>query len=120
MRYEADSIPKDAAEAIRPAFAISLSDDTDHWIEQCRLGNAQFWRSADGAYSAITEVREIGGARVFHMVASAGEFRLELLEEGEAWGLAMGCTKAVTEGRLGWGRVLPNYKTATCQFIKDL
>ena len=120
MRYESDSIPADALEAIRPAFEHSLTDEAEFWVARCRDGQAQYWRSEDGAYSAITEIRDMDKGRVFHMVASCGAFRLELLEAGEQWGRSMGCTKSVTEGRPGWGRVLPGYKTTTCQYIKEL
>ena len=67
MRYEAENLPNDAVQAIRPAFEKSLADQSDFWVEQCRSGNAQYWRSDDGAYSAITEVRDTEKGRVFHL-----------------------------------------------------
>lgn len=120
MRYEADQLPPDALEAISGAFACSLSNQAEYWVDQCRQGNAQYWRSDDGAYSAITEVRDMDKERVFHMIASCGAFRLELLEAGEAWGKSMGCTKSLTEGRPGWAKILPGYKVTHCTYTKDI
>jgi hypothetical protein len=120
MMYEADRLPKDAAEKIRPAFEKSLADQSDFWVEQCRAGNAQYWRSDDGAYSAITEVRDTEKGRVFHMVASAGSYRPSLLEEGENWGREMGCAFSMTEGRPGWAKLLDGYKAVSVQYMKEL
>ncbi len=119
MRYEHDAIPQDALDTIRPAFAHALMDEAPYWVDQCREGLAQYWRSADGAYSAITQVRDTDKGRVFHMVASCGSFREELLREGEEWARTMGCTKSITEGRPGWARVLPGYKVTHCTYSKE-
>lgn len=120
MLFEIAEIPEDAAEIMRPAFAYSRADNVDRWIELCRSGLAQFWVSDDGKYYAITEILDTPARRIFHMVASCGEFCRSLVDEAEAFAKANGCTLSITEGRPGWQRVLKDYKLTHVTIEKEL
>lgn len=118
--YTPDTIPADAEESMRAAFDQTYLQDAAYWVDRCRQDLATFWRSTDGAYSAITEVLETPHGRVFHMVASCGAFRPELLAEGEEAARAIGCVKAITEGRPGWQKHLRDYRVTHITLQKDL
>lgn len=120
MLYTPSTLPIDALQSIAPAFDDTYRQGAEHWIEQCRRDLAQFWRSDDGKYSAVTEVIDTPRGRVFHMVASAGEFRRELVEEAETWAITRGCAKVLTEGRPGWQRVLRDYRLTNVTLEKEL
>ena len=122
MHFSPDSIPAEAVEALRPAFARSwlMQDTPEHWVERCRQDTAQLWRSDDGAYWAITEILDTKKGRVLHEVASAGSYRKSLFDEGEAWAKSIGCVKAVTTGRPGWKKHLTDYRVVTMTFEKEL
>lgn len=124
MRFDPHHIPDEAIEALRPAFTrFGLEGEyhtPEYWVQRCRDGSAQLWRSDDGAYWAVTEVFDTARGRVLHEVASAGAYRKSLFDEGEAWARSVGCTKARTEGRPGWKKRLPDYKVVAMTFEKEL
>lgn len=91
------------AEAMDPAFYPIDYLDTLLLTSRARL--------FVGEHAAIVaEIRAYpGGARALHGLVAAG--RLEeigniLIPRAEAWGKALGCTRAIIESRVGWLRAL--------------
>ncbi|WP_343735342.1 hypothetical protein [Acidovorax sp.] len=109
MHYLPQTIPDEAADALRPAFDRSYTDYVETWLEACRRDEAQLWRR--NQYWAITRVISAlkTGEMICHQVASAGEFDGELLNEIEAWAKSKGCVKMVADVRPGLTRRVDGY-----------
>ena len=124
MLYHPNDIPDEAVEALRPAYERSskLYGTPELWIQRCREGTAQLWRSEDGKYWAVTEVYEgTAYGKLLHGLASSGEFCEELVQEGEAWAKEQGCKAAMTGGRRGWEKLFSTmgYKTVAVMLLKE-
>jgi hypothetical protein len=127
MQYTPETVPDEAVEALRPAFEkFGLEGEQytpEFWIEQCRQGNAQLWRSDDGLYWGVTTMFDSTKGRVFHKVASAGVFNdsaRALYAAGDEWAKARGCTLTRTEGRPGWAKLLSDWKVVAVTLEKEL
>lgn len=109
MHYTPSTIPKDAMEALRPAFDRSYTEHVETWIDRCKSGEAHLWRH--NGYWAIGRLITAlkNGERIYHQVASAGEFEPALVEEMKAWAKANGCVKLVAEVRPGMVRRTSGY-----------
>lgn len=88
------------------------------WLERCRADLAQLWEHH--GYWAISEVIDGKTCRVLHLVASAGKYNDELVDEMEAWGRAIGCKQVVAEVRRGMTRRRPGYRIKAVSVEKDL
>lgn len=127
MRFEPSEIPDEAVEALRPAFSkFGLDGEAytpEFWVQQCRDGHAQLWRSDDGLYWGVTSMFDSAKGRVFHKVASAGVFNeqsRQLYEEGDTWARSQGCRLTRTEGRPGWAKLLSDWKVVAVTLEKEL
>jgi len=118
MHYLPHTIPAEAADALEPAFRRTHTDTAQMWLERCRGDLAQLWMH-DG-YWAISEVIEGKACRVLHLVASAGKYNNELVDEMEAWGRSVGCRQVVAEVRRGMTRRRPGYRIKAVSVEKDL
>jgi hypothetical protein len=82
------------------------------WLdEQVARGSIRAW--AVPTAGMLAEVRVYpGGLREAHCMAAAGELAgiLELKPIVEAWGRIQGCGEAVVESRIGWAKVLKDYR----------
>lgn len=90
--------------------------------EQLAAGAMQFWATDDAAL--VTAIKEWpGGAVTVETVAAAGrkaDIIGPLREAAERFGAAAGCNIALTIGRDGWKRALPEYRHYQSILIKDL
>ena len=85
-------------------------------------GEAQFWAFQRSA--CVTEINIYPRAKHLNFWLTGGDLNdlLSHLPEVEAWGRALGCTRATGTGRPGWDRVMsrhgytPTWRTCT----KDL
>lgn len=118
MHFTPSTIPALAAAALAPAFARSMTDDAETWLDRCLADQAQLWR--DGDLWCITEVRETKAGRVLHGVALAGDYNDRLIPEIEAWARSIGCVSAVLSGRRGFAKRLPDYRIQTITLSKEL
>ena len=118
MHYMPSTVPDEAVEALRPAFAHSYSGTPEEWIQRCRDDLAQLWRV--GRSWAITQIMDVQGIRIIHCKALAGEFNEAIKSEMEAFGRKHGCKKAIYEGRIGWMRKNRDYKTLAAMMEKEL
>lgn len=125
MLFHPSEIPDEAVEALRPAYEHSskLLGTPEQWIQRCKDDTAQLWRSENGKYWAVTEIfEESVYGKLFHAIASAGEFCPDLIKEGEAWAKEQGCKSAMTGGRRGWEKIFTanGYKTISVTLMKEL
>jgi hypothetical protein len=111
-------IPAEAADALACAFARSDVHDAALWVGRCKADLAQLWKR--GNLWAITEVQATKEGRALHIVAMAGDYAPELVEEMEAWGRSAGCSKSFFTGRQGWVRKVPDYRVKTVTLEKEL
>lgn len=118
MHYLPKTVPAEAVEAIRPAFAHGYSGTAEEWIQRCRDDLAQLWR--DGSCWAITQIVEGAEGRVIHCKALAGSTSATLVHEMEAFGKARGCSAAIYEGRPGWARRNKDYRLRAVLMEKEL
>lgn len=93
------------------------------WIDACLIeGTAQFWATDKAAM--VTQVCDWpGGARTLRVLAAAGK-KADLLGPLQAaateYGRGQGCTHLMVEGREGWRRMFPDYRTYQVVLVKDL
>lgn len=118
MHYLPSDIPAEAHGALSPAFDRSYVHSTEEWLQRCRDDLAQLWRH--NGYWGITEVLETRAGRVFHMVASAGDYEDALVEEMEAWARAQGCSRVLSTVRPGFARKRTDYRVKTMTLEKEL
>lgn len=118
MHFLPSTIPDEAAAALAPALLRTHTDTIEMWLERCRADLAQLWEHQ--GYWAISEVIDGKTCRVLHLVASAGVFNNELVDEMEAWGRSVGCKKVVAEVRRGMTRRRPGYRIKSVSVEKDL
>lgn len=118
MHFLPSTVPHEAASALEPAFQRTHTDTAEMWIDRCRADLAQLWEHQ--GYWAISEVIDGKTCRVLHLVASAGVFNHELVDEMEAWGRSVGCKKVVAEVRRGMTRRRPGYRIKSVAVEKDL
>lgn len=118
MFYRPEAIPEEAVQALQPAFDRSYVHQASDWVQRCRDGLAQLWRH--GGYWSITEVLETRAGRVLHLLASAGEYAPELVDEMEQWAKDQGCTRVLATVRPGFARRQPDYRVKTMTLEKEL
>ena len=118
MHFLPSTVPDEAAAALEPAFRRTHTDTAEMWLERCRSDLAQLW--GHQGYWVISEVIDGKTCRVLHLVASAGAFNHELVDEVEAWGRSVGCKKVVAEVRRGMTRRRPGYRIKSVSVEKDL
>ncbi|MFC4924708.1 hypothetical protein [Delftia deserti] len=118
MHFIPSTVPDEAAAALEPAFRRTHTDTAEAWLERCRRDLAQLWEHQ--GYWAISEVINGKTCRVLHLVASAGVFNNELVDEMEAWGRSIGCKKVVAEVRRGMTRRRHGYRIKAVSVEKDL
>ena len=91
------------AEAMDPAF-----HPIDCLDALLLTGRARLFVGEQAAI--VAEIRDYpGGARAVHGLVAAGrieEISGVLIPQAEAWGKALGCTRAIIESRAGWLRAL--------------
>ncbi len=107
MHYTPTTIPYEAAAALAPAFDRYGLHGASEWVQRCRDDLAQLWRVGD--CWAVTEVFDSKRGMVCHVVALAGEFAHQVVQEIEAWAKKNGCALMHFTGRKGWARRLPDY-----------
>ncbi len=112
------SIRAEASNALRPAFDLSHDHDAHVWLDRCEKDLAQLWRH--GELWAITEVRNGKDGRFLHILAMAGEYSRDLVNEMETWAKSIGCVKSVFTGRKGWMRRVPDYKLKAVTLEKEI
>ena len=96
-------------------------------IHRLFLGSAQLWVAADGnrlCAACVTEI-PIRNKRKYCNIWLAGGSGLNnwlsYLPRVEEWARANGCHAMLIEkARIGWKRILPDYKTKTIQMVKEL
>ena len=108
MHYLPNTIPDEAADALRPAFSRTENDMVEVWIARCKKDLAQLWMR-DG-YWIVSEVVNGRNGLVLRLVASAGKFNNELVDEVERWGVSIGCKKVCATVRRGFMRRRPGYR----------
>lgn len=118
MNFLPSAVPDEAAVALEPAFRRTHTDTAEMWLERCRSDLAQLWEHQ--GYWAISEVIDGKSCRVLHLVASAGKFNNELVDEMEAWGRSVGCKQVVAEVRRGMTRRRAGYRIKAVSVEKDL
>lgn len=118
MHYTPQTIPDEAADALRPAFERSDVFAEQEWVDRCRNDVAQLWR--DGDCWAITEVQATKKGLAANIVGLAGEYSDSLVEEIENWARSIGCGKIFYTGRQGWLRRKPDYKLRCVTAEKEL
>lgn len=118
MHYTPSTIPTEAAAALAPAFDRYGLQSADEWIQRCRDDLAQLWNVGD--VWAITEVCKQQDGPGIHIVAMAGDFTHEIMDEIEAFGRKVGCKHSYFSGRKGWLRRLPSYRLASITCVKEL
>ncbi len=111
MYYTPDTIPDEAADALRPAFDRSDVHMIEEWIQRCKNDKAQLWKMR--SYWMITEVVQTKNGLALHMLASAGVYENDLIEEAENWAREIGCKSAYFTGRPGSIKRRPDYKIRT-------
>lgn len=118
MHFTPSTVPQEAVAAIRPAFEKTESDDAEYWIKRCREDTAQLW--ANNGYWIISEVINGRSGRVLHLVASAGRFNQELIDEVEKWGVSVECKKVIATVRKGFLRRRAGYRITRVSVEKEL
>lgn len=124
MLFHPDQIPDEAVDALRPAYehGTKLLGTPELWVQRCRDDTAQLWVNEAKTYWAVTEVYEDSAyGKLFHAIASAGEYDQSLIEEGERWARDIGCKAAMTGGRRGWEKLFQpmGYKTISIVLLKE-
>ncbi len=118
MHYTPKTIPDEATEALRPAFAHSDVCEVEDWIELCKQDKAQLWRLRD--YWLISEIQSTKHGLVVHLAYSAGVYEPDLVSEVEQWAKSLGCVRSFFSGRPGCARRRPDYKIRYITMEKEL
>lgn len=104
--------------ALAPAFALSETETVEDYRKMCEQDLAQAW--AHKNLHAITTVHETKTGRAIKIVAMAGEYDGDLVDEIERFGRNVGCNKIIFSGRKGWLKKRPDYKLKTVTMEKGL
>lgn len=78
--------------------------------EGIAAGHYVFWPGEKSA--AITEIQQFPRARFHHIFLAGGDLDelLAMVPAFKSWGVFNGCTQLTLAGRLGWKRVLGDWK----------
>lgn len=104
--------------ALDLAAAVSLVETADGWLDACERGDAQLWH-APGLW-AVTRVVAGKAGWVAQIVAMAGVYDGELVDQMEAWARSTGCTRIYFAGRPGWLKRRPDYRLRQVTLEKEL
>jgi hypothetical protein len=104
--------------ALAPAFALSETETVEAYRKMCEQDLAQVWRRDN--LHAITTVHATKTGRAIKIVAMAGEYDGDLVDEIECFGRKVGCNKIIFSGRKGWLKKRPDYKLKTVTMEKGL
>ncbi|MGX5662239.1 hypothetical protein [Diaphorobacter nitroreducens] len=118
MHYLPNTIPDEAADALRPAFDHSDDQCVEDWIQRCKDDLAQLWRLRD--YWIISELRQTRHGLAVHLTFSAGVYEPELVDEVNAWAKSLGCVRSYFSGRPGCARRRPDYRLRYITMDKEL
>lgn len=86
--------------------------------EQMRRGTRLLWVAVDTEAKivgiSLTQLFEMRSGKVCKILESAGSQMsecLELMPQIEQYAKREGCSRVIVEGRPGWARMLPDYRT---------
>ena len=113
-------------ERCSPWLAAALGDDPTHSMDdvrrliECGSGQHQFWAGKRSAI--VTEIVVSPRRWSLHFWLAGGDLEeiLEMKPLIEAWGKAAGCSRVTISGRIGWERVLKDYRRVCVVLSKEI
>lgn len=116
---------REAAKLLEPAL---MDEDTiENVLTQLFLKKAQLWIAATDTQleaACVTEIFRRGGKLYCNLWLTGGRGInnwFHFLQTIEQWAKEQGCdAMLIDRARVGWKRLLPNYKTKTITLVKEL
>jgi hypothetical protein len=112
-----------AARVLAAAFEHSELDTATAHLPQLLRDLEQLWRIHGKAW-AITRIADGKHGRVLVFVACAGEemdsWLADFVARAEEWARKHGCTRSLIQGRRGWARALPQYRTTHVTLTREI
>lgn len=125
-------VPRDRLEEIWPSIAGLIEQayratdaafDPDHLLDEGRDGRRQFWTITDDrGFLAAMETQVVGRRIIINALAGTDMQRWLRPAERQLIDIATshGLTSIELDGRLGWQRLLPDYRVARVTLRKDI
>lgn len=118
MNYAPDEVPDEAVDALRPAFEHCLDLTSAQCVAAARAGRVRIWRKSFLWMVTAEHATRIGV--VVQIIAAAGPWDGDLLDEIESYARNIGAKQLKYSGRRGWERKVPNFKVTSITATKEL
>ena len=90
-------------------------------LEAIRSGKAKLWTTPNAALVTLLDTYPTGLKEIRGWLAGGDLEEIKgMIPQIEAYGRAMGCTRAVIHGRRGWLRAFDGYREAAVTMTKEL
>lgn len=88
----------------------------------CQLGEYVLWVVRNGKAAVVLEVSDYTHGKQCEIIMIGGEYMdtwIAELEEIESWCSRIGCNRMILTGRMGWQKILPEYKVKAITMVKS-